>query len=338
MKNVRRICIWYMIAFAALMAVLNFGNILVVAYFGESGQEPSLWLGKVLTGNILLIAAAALLLGVRLYRVMSPIGDGIECLSRREPVRLKEGGPAEELSRKLNETSELLISQDQRLKTKDQTRTEWIAGVSHDVRTPLSLIMGLSDDLAKVPGLAPGDVKKAETICRQSRIIKNLIADLNLTVKLEYQSHPLRLERLSPGMLLRESVAQIYNQGIGEEYQIIPETSREAEQIRISADRQLLLRAFRNLIGNSIRHNPMGCLVKIRSYVEEERLMILFSDSGPGIPGEVADILEGKKENLPEVHIMGLRVVTQIIRAHKGEVRFPRREENQNADVLIQLR
>ena len=88
----------------------------------------------------------------------------------------------------------------------------------------------------------------------------------------------------------------------------------------LRGDESLILRALQNLIGNSIRYAP-GSLIQVRVYREGKWLRVDFWDTGPGIPPEVAAIVEGRMED-PSIHVMGLRVVRQIIRAHKGQMRF----------------
>ena len=84
------------------------------------------------------------------------------------------------------------------LARRDNARTQWIAGVSHDVRTPLALDAALP---------APAR-QKAGGIRTQSERLRTLIDDLNLTSKLQYGAQPLRRELLTVGPLLRQLVAQ----------------------------------------------------------------------------------------------------------------------------------
>lgn len=288
--------------------------------------------------NLFLIVALALFFGFRFYRALQPVTEGIEKLSLKEKTEIPEKGIAGDLAQQINKTSLILEEQEKKLEKRDRARTDWIAGVSHDVRTPLSLIMGWSDELA---GRADGDEawkQKALAIRNQSQVIRNLIADLNLTVKLEYGYQPLRKERISPAALLRQCIAEFYNQGLEEGYEISPVIQREAEKVQIEADRQLLLRAFRNLIGNSIRHNPQGCRIFVEMSLEEEQLLFTFRDDGKGIPSAVIDILEGRAEETSKVHIMGLRIVRQIVQAHGGSLSFGEKMlQGENETVIIRL-
>ncbi len=287
--------------------------------------------------NLLLILGLALLFGYRFFRALKPVTDGIESLSRNENISLTEKGMADELAKKLNQTSRILEKQNLRLAKRDNARTNWISGVSHDIRTPLSLIMGYADTLVRDDTLGAEQKKKAASIQRQSLMIKKLIDDLNLTSKLEYDAQPLRLQRYSPSKLLRELVTAYYNDGLDEKYSIELDVSREVESVLLKGDTALLNRGFQNLLGNSIRHNPEGCRIGIQMRLCSQGLQFLFKDSGPGIPASVIKTLYSQKTDPDKhPHVMGLRVVKQIILAHNGLMEFTRKSTG-NYDVRIVL-
>lgn len=73
---------------------------------------------------------------------ISPILNGIDKLSHGETVTLNINGELEEIGNRINETS-------LQLKKQNQARANWISGVSHDIRTPLSMIMGYADRIAR---------------------------------------------------------------------------------------------------------------------------------------------------------------------------------------------
>lgn len=286
--------------------------------------------------NLFLILFLALLFGYRFYRSLKPIASGIEALSKREITTLPEKGITDELASRLNEVSVLLRSQDEKLQQRDNARTNWIAGVSHDIRTPLALITGYADELANNSTLDEATRQKANRIIRQSLYIKQLISDLNLTSKLEYQAQPLKRQKFFPAKLLRECVAEYYNQGLSQTYEIEVKIEPEVEKIQLYGDTGLLLRALHNLIGNSIRHNPAGCTLVIRLMCMAEGVMYQFVDNGPGIPGKVVDALSGNLSEEAQVHVMGLRIVKQIVEAHGGRMLLVKRESG-TSDVTIQL-
>lgn len=294
--------------------------------------------GRLLILNIIFLILLVLILAYRFYCSLRPIEGSIMELERKELLRLPERGLVKELAEKLNRVAITLREQDEQLKKRDNARTNWIAGVSHDIRTPLALITGYSDEIMHEELSREEIQKKAELIQKQSVVIKQLIENLNLTSKLEYQVHPLKKEEILPAQLMRECVAEYYNQGLDDSYELVLIVQETVEKKKVLVDKVLLLRAFRNLIGNSIRHNLGGCRLEIRLQAEEKWINVLFSDSGEGIPKKVVEVLEKEPEQVvyTGVHVMGLRVVKQIVQAHGGFVKFVKKQ-NGNYDISLQI-
>lgn len=294
------------------------------------------YLAAYLFCNLLLILALTFLLGNRFYRSLKVLASGIDGLQKQKELSLPETGSTSTLARKLNAASALLAHQKTALEKRDNARTEWIAGVSHDIRTPLSLIMGHASSLAEAPLLDEAGRRDALLIQENSLRIRDLIADLNLTSKLAYDAYPLRLTPCSPAALLRNLAAEYLNGELADSarHTLTLDLAAELETVQISADINLLTRAFRNLIGNSIRHNPEGCEIRIMASLDGENgtdIVLHFSDTGSGIPEQVVELLSQDELSksatessvaLSRPHIMGLRIVKQIIEAHGGSLTF----------------
>ncbi len=299
----------------------------------EFVRELPFWLKTLLAVNCGVIVVFILCFGWRFYRALRPVAEGIEQLSQEQPVHLKEKGMASELAGKLNRTSELLQRQSEMLAKRDEARTEWIAGVSHDIRTPLALIVGYADRLADAQSLNAEERAMLQTIQRQCMVIRQLIQDLNLTSKLAYHSQPLQKTVCVPAKILRECVADLYNEGLDSEFEIAVSVSEAAEQAKICADEGLIARALRNLIGNSIRHNLQGCRIKAVLSVSAGRVFCRICDSGSGIP---ECIVENIEKTDSEIHIMGLRLVNQIVKAHGGVLVFRKRPSGTyDAEIML---
>ena len=118
------------------------------------------------------------------------------------------------------------------------------------------------------------------TIKRQSELIRQLIADLNLASKLSDDAFPLHRTVCLPAQTPPECVADIYNAGLEERFSIDLLLSEATEQITFMGDESLLKRAMRNILGNCIRHNPEGCRVTVSVDVSGRKLKFLCQDTG----------------------------------------------------------
>lgn len=215
------------------------------------------------------------------------------------------------------------------MRNRERARIEWIAGISHDIRTPLSMVMGYADTLERNGELSEEARQQAAVIRNQSVVMKELVEDLNLTSQLEYSMQPLRMERIRPAQAIRSVAAAFLNDDAEGGLQIEVEIGGKAEQITMRADEQLLLRAFRNLILNSIKHGGQSEAVEIqiRMWEARRRFLIRFEDNGVGYSEEVLRRLRDRKKKEANPNIRGLEIVKKIVLAHGGRVRFGNRKE-----------
>lgn len=268
--------------------------------------------------NLFIILSIIIFMGYRFYKSLNPITNSIEKLADGSSIILPEKGVVSELNKKLNQTSLILENQQQALNKRDNARTEWIASVSHDIRTPLSMIMGYADELTSNAELEEEQHKQADIIKHQSIKIKTLIDDLNLTSKLEYHMQPLNMEEFMLAPFLRNIVVSYLNDGLEEKYDITLNIEATMECAYMHGDKKLLTRAINNLINNCMQHNEVGCHIEISAApLNKAVCSIVVRDNGKGISESVvANLLKEIQEKVP--HIMGLRIVKQIICAHEG--------------------
>lgn len=208
-------------------------------------------------------------------------------------------------------------------RSREAARIEWIAGISHDIRTPLAVVLGYADALEGSPHLRQEERQQAAVIRHQSLVMKELIEDLNLTSRLEYSMQALRKEPLHPAAILREAAAAFLDDAGEETLEVEMDIDRQAEGVVLAADRRLMIRAFRNLFSNSLRHSEQGkTVIRIRLQKERRLCRILFSDNGVGYSEEMLLKLNDRKRKQPSQNIRGLGIVCKIVRAHGGKIFF----------------
>ena len=284
----------------------------------------------VLGGNVLLVLLIYIGANSGLLRSVRPIVEGIRKLPEGEPV--KEKGILSELAFHLNKTSEMLQSQKYQLRKKDAARANWIAGVSHDIRTPLSMVMGYAAQLGTSEYLREEDRKKASAIVRQSRRMKNLINDLNLASKMEYNMQPIVREEINAVALVRQIAVDFINMDVDGRYPIEWETDEELIVCRICADKELIKRAVSNLIQNSMNHNEDGCTVHVAVEEINGYCVISVEDDGAGASEEEIERLNHAPHYMvcdtntrEQRHGLGLLIVKQIAESHGGKAEIGRR-------------
>lgn len=286
--------------------------------------------GPLLLLDLGLVLAICLWLGWRGARPLRELAEGIGQLAQGKEVHLKESGATAELAEKLNQTSLHLQKQNELIARRDMTRANWIAGVSHDIRTPLALIMGYGEQLVQQFPAQSEPRKKADAICIQSQKIKALIDDLNLTFKLQYNAQPLRKAPIQMGAWLRRCVADFCD-SLEETHSVDLLIREPAGQTVLEADGELLTRAVDNLLNNSVRHNPSCCDIWVAAEIVDGQLVLEVRDNGAGYPEAVLRNLSDTCSDPNAPHILGLHLVQQIVAAHGGQTEF----RNDNGAVAI---
>ena len=221
----------------------------------------------------------------KIEKSIKPILTGIEEISSGKKTQLVERGELAEINAKLNKVAKTL-------QRRDRARANWISGISHDIRTPLSMVLGYSSNLEESRELNTEQREKIVAIRQQATKIKQLIEDLNLTSKLEYDMQPLRIEEISPVELARQVVCDFLDSGLDESFSIDFQSDEESELHYMLGDEALLKRAITNLLQNSIGHNPNGCTITISVSCMDRHTEIIVDDNGVG----------GKAEKLQELH------------------------------------
>ena len=289
--------------------------------------------GIVLGANLILLFLIYIGANMGVLRSVRPIAEGIQKLPLEEHVTLKETGVLSELAKNINRTSEILQSQKYQILKKDAARANWIAGVSHDIRTPLSMVMGYAGQLEQSQGISPEDKKKVSVILSQSRRIKNLINDLNLASKLEYNMQPLSMKPENAVAVVRQVAVDFINNDIEGKYPVEWETDENLSVCMVQADRELLKRAVSNLIQNSMNHNEDGCTIYVSvSRAEEKKSCVIrVEDDGAGVSPEQLERLERAPHYMmcdtntgEQRHGLGLMIVKQIAASHGGRAEIGR--------------
>ena len=293
-----------------------------------------LFVTGILAMDILLLFLVYYFSKRKISKNTEPIMASIKTLSTGRPVTLSIQGELSEIANSVNQASQVLSRQ-------NQARANWISGVSHDIRTPLSMIMGYAERIARDHAASGNIQQEAEIIRAQSAKIKDLVQDLNLVSQLEYDMQPLTKAPVRPSRLLRSYAVELLNAGIPEKYSLETEISKDAETAVIECDARLISRAVGNLVQNSIRHNPQGCTISLRLACSDTAIFLTVADNGVGLSAEKLRELEEKPhymkstdERLDLRHGLGLLLVRQIVEAHGGTMKMESTPQNGYKTIL----
>lgn len=313
-------------------------GLVVVGYPKESLAKyqyilPTSWVSSLplritslLIGNIALALLLSLFIGSRLIHSIRPLTQGIQGLAEDREVYVKPKGVLANLAQSVNRASSLLQQRNDSLKNRDEARSNWIAGISHDIRTPLSMVLGYASDLEENSDIPTEQRQQAGIIRQQAENLRSLVSDLNLVSMLEYEMQPLNKKPIRLAALARQIASEFLNNGLDDRFMLEVEISDGNGQV--NGDERLLTRAITNLIQNSINHNPDGCQIRLQTSFNEgnDTCSFIVADDGKGISqNELPDLLDfpfssKRKHPRKNGHGLGLPMVARIAKAHQGHL------------------
>jgi len=279
-----------------------------------------------IVGNLVLAMLLSLVIGARLSKSIAPLVSSIHALADQQHAEVEAKGVLSDLAVSINHTSNLLQEKNNALQARDEARSNWVAGISHDIRTPLSMILGYASELEESEDTLPEQRRKAGIIRKQGENLRSLVQDLNLVSMLEYEMQPLQRKPLKLAALARQIASDCLNNGLDECFALSLDIQDESSIVH--ADEKLLIRAITNLVQNSIRHNPDGCRILLRTSPapSNKSCSLIVIDDGAGIPEhELSDVLllpysTNRKRPVHNGHGLGLPMVARIAKAHQGQL------------------
>lgn len=211
-----------------------------------------------------------------------------------------------------------------KLRQLESIRRDFVANVSHELKTPLTSIKGFIETLLDGALDDRETTVKFLSICYQeAERLNNLIRDLLDISKLESGQGDLKKKSLELDQLIEETLMTLENQI--QEKQIIIVVKTEVKTV--FGDDDLLREVFMNLVDNAIKYSPSGGKVKIGSINLGDETKIYVEDTGYGIPAEnLPRIFErfyrvdkGRSREMGGTGL-GLSIVKHIIERHNGKV------------------
>ncbi len=227
--------------------------------------------------------------------------------------------------REISELSHTLNVAARELNTVERLRRELIANISHDLRTPLTLIGGYAEAMRDLPG--ENTPANAQVIVEEARRLSSLVSAVLDLSKMQSGSRPLRLSPYNLTKSLRDIVnrtaAFVRDQG----YTIRMDADEDAE---VTADEELVAQAFYNLLINALNHTGPDQCVHVWQKVEDgdalPRVTIHVTDTGKGIALDDLPRIWERYYRTEENHAraiagsgLGLSIVQTIVQQHAGQ-------------------
>ncbi|XOQ16132.1 MAG: HAMP domain-containing histidine kinase [Shouchella clausii] len=256
-------------------------------------------------------------------------------------ISCQGAGELEKVCASFNEMQRQLKANLKKNEKYEQDRNEMLAGISHDLRTPLtsikSYVKGLQDDIAKTP-----DKQKEylDVVYRKACGIESLINSLFLFSRLETETFPYTFKSVSIQnfiVTLLDSVEYDLKKGNA----VLTLNSSCTDQ-KVRMDGEQMTRAITNILDNSIKYNPNKKLhIAVTLFEQDGRVTIRIEDNGSGVSMEQLNRLfdsfyRGDESRNPATQGsgLGLAIAKRIVIANGGTISA---ESNKGLAIIIKL-
>jgi signal transduction histidine kinase len=284
-------------------------------------------------------AVIALFLGIFLSRTITrPIRELTRAthaisegdLSQQVPVRTTD---------ELGELATAFNKMSAELSRSVNARKQMTADIAHELRTPLSLILGHAE--AVHDGVLPPSKENFEIIREEAARLEHLVDDLRTLSLADAGELSISLQIVEPGQLLQE-VASLY-QYQAQKKNIALELEVASPLPALAVDPGRMTQVITNILDNALRHTPEGGRIILSAKQAGEKVELAVQDSGPGLPPrEMERIFERFYRADPSRQRgdggsgLGLAIAKSIVQAHNGQL-SAESEPGKGLKVIISL-
>jgi two-component system, OmpR family, sensor histidine kinase BaeS len=307
------------------------------------GQPPEVEFiestNRTLLYGALMAAIIALLLGIFLSRTLTrPIRELTQAthavsegdLSQQVPIRSND---------ELGELAKAFNKMSTELSRSVNIRKQMTADIAHELRTPLSLILGHAE--AVHDGVLQPSRENFEIIREEAARLEHLVNDLRILSLADAGELSINPQRVEPQRLFQE-VAAIY-QYQTQRKNITLDLDIASPLSDIEVDPGRMTQVLTNILDNALRHTPEGGRIVLSAQEANDQVELAIEDSGPGLKAEDIDRIfdrfyrtDSSRQREDGGSGLGLAIARSIVQAHGGQL-SAESEEGKGLKVIVRL-
>jgi two-component system sensor histidine kinase BaeS len=313
----------FFVSFLVLIAMSSLAmGVLLRTMLGGAGT--SIWLELIALLALCVVAFVInyLVRGLRL--LTRPMGDLVEAAGRIErgdySGTVAEYGPPE-----LRSVARAFNSMSARLKAIDERRRNFLADVTHELRTPLAVIRGQAEGIAD--GVYPGDAAHVAPILDATVALDRLVEDLRTLALTDAGNLVLKREPTDLGGLVRDAVESFKPQSEAAGVTLTADISDNLPSVEVDPAR--MRQVISNLLSNAVHNTPGGGSVNVGVSSSSDRVSVTVADSGVGVPPDLLPHVFERFTKGPNSagSGLGLAIAHDLITAHGGSLEISNRAE-----------
>ncbi|MFK7993253.1 MAG: ATP-binding protein [Granulosicoccus sp.] len=271
-------------------------------------------------GMVLLCALLAVPMASLIVKPILRIGEAVENIRQGEFHHRVSSRRRDELGALAGNINLLA----QTLEKNRDVRQRWIAEISHELRTPISILRGELE--AMQDGIRPVSQRAVESLHAEVMGLNRLVDDLHTLSLSDVGALDYRFDTINIVQMLTEFFDN--NQAALADASMTLSAALGSQNLAIKGDGQRLQQMWSNLYQNSIRYSDRGGSLVVKAQrIAEDKLQVLWSDSSPGVPDDALPKLfdplfrvEQSRNRASGGAGLGLCIVSRIVQAHNGTI------------------
>lgn len=297
-------------------------------------ETPTFWIMAICVMAIV-IFLEAYFFNRRLKKPFIQLSGAISSYQKGESLPIEQEYLPDEFRKIVDKFNQVL----QKLNTAEKEKTEVylerqkiIANVSHDLKTPLTVISGYTK--AFLDGVVPLEKQEKyyQTIYQKALYTSDLVDTLFEFTQMEHPDYKLHLKKVDFGEFCKEYLACKYDEIHFKKFHLkveIPE-----DKVFLEIDQKLIKRLFENLINNSLDHNQEGVTIYFEMQIKKEQILLFIGDNGKGISEEIRKtifmpfITSNEARTSGKGVGLGMSISRKIVELHHGSIELAKKDKS----------
>ena len=325
---------------ACLIDVFLVTNLTMLAEYAKRSEQSSAFLNMVAQSDVVVVlvyvlvgilafAVTFLLLQEKSAAYISHISDAIERISDGDlntQVEVVGDDEFSSMASNLNKMVEDIRRLMDKERESERTKNELITNVAHDLRTPLTSIIGYLELLSSGPAISQEMQKKYIDIAYvKAKRLEKLIEDLFGFTKMNYGRISMNVGKVDIVKLLGQLLEEFYPSFMDKD--LTYELKSNVPSQVITADGNLLARLFDNLINNAIKYGAEGKKVLVQVLAKDDIVTVSVTNYGYVIPAEELPLIFNKFYRVEQSRSsktggtgLGLAIAKSLVDMHGGTI------------------
>ena len=290
----------------------------------QNGMEDLLWqvIAVALLASVLSAAAVALIVR-SIMRPLSALTEASRAMGEGDFSRRLDENRGD---RELRQVARTFNSMSDKMREVENSRREFVANVSHELRSPITSIKGFAEGMAD--GVIPQEdhPKYLRLVAEESNRLSRLVGDLLQLSRLEREDAALEMTEFDMDEMLRRAIIRRMNDLDRKEIEV--ECDFRADPCMVRADQERIEQVVINLLDNAIRFTEENGIIRLTTEIREHLAEITIWDDGASVPEEDRSRIFERFFTSDRAHTsgkgtgLGLSICQRIMEMHGREIRL----------------